>query len=343
MKFREIVQNPRRQHCLRVRAHVEQATRDYFREAGFWETRTPLLVPSPGMEPHIRPFQVTGHGHGFTRPVFLPTSPEFAMKRLLAGGLEKIFQIAPAFRDEPVSPIHHPEFTMLEWYRARAPLDALMADVEALFRRWAGKDHFTYQGKEISLGGPWPRRRTRELFQEYLGIDLGRATSADLSHACTGLGLPRNETDTWDDLYFKLWLNQIEPKLPTDRPLFVTHYPESQAALARVEPDADGTRWAQRFEVYVGGFELANAFHELTDPQEQRRRFAADMELRARIYGADFPKTPVDDGFLQALDEGLPESSGIALGLDRAILLLADETDIDYACWLPPFRPESAT
>jgi lysyl-tRNA synthetase class 2 len=147
--------------------------------------------------------------------------------------------------------------------------------------------------------------------------------------------------DTWDDLYFRIWLNLIEPRLPKDQAVFVTRYPASQAALAKTDQDVDGSWWAKRFEVYAGGIELGNAFEELTDPKEQRRRFLHDMDLREKIYGADFPKTPLDEEFLEALEEGLPPSGGIAMGVDRMIMLFADESDIDYTLWLKSYSPNA--
>jgi lysyl-tRNA synthetase class 2 len=258
------------------------------------------------------------------------------MKRLLAGGLEKIFQICPAFRLEPTSTTHHPEFTMLEWYRAYAGYEDIMRDTEELFafaaRKIFGRPAIVYQGREISVETPWPRFRVRDLFQEVAGVDLVRANLFD---ECRRLGVGSDPKDTWDDLYFRIWLNCIEPKLPADRAVFVTRYPASQSALSVIDKDPDKTHWARRFEVYAGGLELGNAFEELTDPVEQRRRFLADMDLREQIYGKDFPRSPLDEGFLRALEEGMPPSGGIAMGVDRMVMLFADEPEIDYTFWLP--------
>jgi lysyl-tRNA synthetase class 2 len=293
------------------------------------------------MEPHIRPFEVIpASNEDKNRHAFLPTSPEFAMKRLLVGGLEKIFQICPAFRDEPHSVTHHPEFTMLEWYRAYAGYEDIMRDTELMFEALAMKIHgrpvIKWQGKEISVKAPWPRLRVRDLFQDLASLDLVKCSTAEnLAQECKRLGLPSDlSRETWDDLYFKIWLNVIEPKLPADQAVFVTRYPESQAALSVIDSDPDGSRWARRFEAYAGGLELGNAFEELTDPVEQRRRFVKDMELRTELYGADFPKSPLDEGFLGALAEGMPPSGGIAMGVDRIVMLFADEPEIDYTLWL---------
>jgi lysyl-tRNA synthetase class 2 len=323
------VGDPRRLLGTRVRREVERGVRGFFDRRGFTETRTPVRVPCPGIETHIKPFEVGAGG-------FLHTSPELAMKRLLVGGLERIYQLATVFRDEPSAPTHLAEFTMLEWYRAHADEHAIMADTEQLVAGLATALHGTprvpFAGGTIDLTPPWPRRTVRELFAEHLGVDLREDT--DLRAACARAGVAVAEGDGWDELYFRLWLERIEPRLPVDRPIIVSRYPASQAALAVVDADADGTRWARRFEVYVGGLELANAFYELTDPDVQRRRFEDDLALRARVHGDSFPKVPIDEGFLAALAEGMPPSAGIALGVDRLVMLLADERDIAFTTWI---------
>lgn len=337
--------DPRRLRAIETRVRAEAAIREFFAERGFRETRTPILVPCPGMEPHIRPFEAARPARNPDAPpprhekLYLPTSPEFAMKRLLAGGLERIFQLCPAFRDEPESSTHRPEFTMLEWYRAYASYEDIMRDTEELVERLAlrihGRPEIRYQGRVISVATPWPRLRVRDLFAEYAGVDLVRANdAAKLGAECRRLGLQTAPTDTWDDLYFRIWLNLIETRLPEDRAVFVTRYPASQAALAVVDEDSDGSRWAKRFESYAGGLELGNAFEELTDPVEQRKRFVEDMELRERIYGPEFPKNPLDEEFLAALTEGMPPAGGIAMGVDRLVMLLGDEPEIDYTFWI---------
>lgn len=337
------IHDPRRRHALRVRAETESGIREFFSKRGFQEVRTPLLVPCPGMEPHIRPMRVTGTPARGER--FLPTSPEFAMKKLLVGGLERIFQLCPAFRDEPPSSTHHPEFTMLEWYRAFAGYEDIQRDTEELVASLALRLHGREEiprpgGAPIRVRPPWPRLRVRDLFAEHAGVDLVRSSTTEaLGEDCRRLelavGAPRGRHETWDDLFFKIWLDVVEPRLPSDVAVFVTRYPASQAALAVIDADPDGSCWARRFEAFAGGLELANAFEELTDPVEQRRRFEKDMALRARTYGPEFPPTPLDEEFLAALEEGMPPSGGIALGVDRLVMLLAGESEIDYSLWLP--------
>lgn len=335
LRFFEQIQNPRRQRGVAMRMRVERLIRQFFESQGFLETRTPLLVACPGMEPHIRPFQLQSGA-------YLPTSPEFALKRLLVGGLEKIFQITPAFRWEPKSTTHSPEFTLLEWYRAFSGIQQIMQDTEQLLESLAieitGKPEICFQGKQFSVKTPWPRLSIRDLFRDIAGVDLVRAASSqDLALECHRLGLATQNNEPWDDLYFRIWLNVIEPQLPQNQALFVYGYPKSQAALATLETHPDGSVWARRFEAYAAGIELCNAFDELTDPVEQRARFIQDMNLREDTYGDSFPKTPIDEEFLSALEEGLPPSGGNALGVDRLVMLLADEPDIRYTFWLEPF------
>jgi lysyl-tRNA synthetase class 2 len=335
LKWTERVLNPERLKAIAIREKVEEGIKDFFKEKGFLNVKTPTLVKSPGMETHIKPYQLqTGE--------FIPTSPEFAMKKLLVGGLEKIFQICPAFRYEPLSKQHHPEFTILEWYRAYSTYEEIMRDMEELVEFLAikitGSSTIKYNGQEISLKAPWPRLKVRDLFIEHTGIDLVECYSSEkLAPELKRLGLSGSETENWDDMYFKVWLNYIENSLPKDRAVFVYRFPPSQSALSVIDTDEDASRWARRFEPYAGGLELGNAFEELTDPVEQRKRFVEDMKLREDIYGTSFPKNPIDEDFMDALEEGMPPSGGIAVGVDRLVMLLADQTDIDKSIWLQSY------
>ena len=337
--------NPRRLRGIAARERVEDRIRAFFRAGGYRETRTPLLVASPGMEPHIRPI-ATSTG------AFLPTSPELAMKKLLAGGLERIFQLAPAFRDEPSTPTHAAEFTMLEWYRAGATMETLMDEVEALIHDLAksvgGGSHgsagrgvedpltdgvIRWQGRTIATTPPWPRLEVRTLFAE-AGAGGGERGAIGVAEVdATRLGEHVAPDDGWDDLFFRIWLAKVEPALPADRACFVARWPASMAALAVIDAAPDGTRWAKRFEVFAGGLELGNAFEELTDAVEQRARFERDRAERTRLH-PDWPASPIDEEFLRALEEGLPPCAGIAMGVDRLVMLLADEPDLAYTRWL---------
>lgn len=313
------------------RFKIERAIREYFWRLDYTETRTPLLVTSPGMEPHLRPVQISRESG---KPlVFLPTSPEFAMKKLLAEGMQRIFQICSSFRDEPESPEHHPEFTMLEFYEADLPLGGLQERVEALVSHLClhlhGTDRFTYAGKVFSTRGPWRRIRVVDAFLEHVGIDLRtHLTSESLHQVCRRSGILSDPTESWDDLYFKLWLNCVEPRLPTDELFFVTHYPLSQSSLCNPVADETGFLWANRFEAYAGRMELGNAFDELRDPQKQRMNFEKDQRIRRETYGDTMPESPMDEEFLEAVGK-MPPVSGIAMGVDRLCMLLLDASHID--------------
>ncbi len=333
MSIKNYVNDPRRIGAIKIRQIVEAEIRNFFLEQGFLETRTPLLVASPGMEAHINPFKLT-------TGAYLPTSPEFAMKRLLVGGLEKIFQICPAFRNEPKSNTHNPEFTLLEFYRAKVNELTIQKDTENLFlhiaKKLTGATSIRYQDQTINLTPPWPRFKIRNLFKTHTGIILEETQSLDqLKKSAKKLGITVTDNDSWDDIYFKIWLNCIEQKLPKNKAVFVEDYPASQASLAIIENDENGFPWAKRFEIYVGGLELGNAFRELCAPEEYRKRFIKEMETRKAAYANTFPPTLFDENFLNILKEGLPPSSGIAIGVDRLIMLFADEPNIEYTFWLP--------
>jgi lysyl-tRNA synthetase class 2 len=210
----------------RRRFMIERAIREYFWSLDYEETRTPLLVKSPGMEPHVRPIEVK-NPHG-KNSVFLPTSPEFAMKKLIAQGMPRIFQICSSFRDEPTSPDHHPEFSMLEFYETHCSLEQLQTRVENLFlfvaQKALNQSSILFRNQTIDFITPWPRLRVVDLFLNHVQIDLRQhSTSADLARVCRAHQLMADDHESWNDLYFKLWLNLIEPKLPKDRPVFVTH------------------------------------------------------------------------------------------------------------------------
>jgi lysyl-tRNA synthetase class 2 len=262
------------------------------------------------------------------------------MKKLLAGGLEKIFQVAQVYRNRERSHTHHPGFSMLEWYRAGAPYTALMDDCENLLqackRAVGGGDQFTWQGVTASAVEPFERISVQEAFLRE-GVDL-LATVDDplaplpdrLRSECSRLGIHTAPDDSWEDMFFRISLERVEPKLGVGRPTILYDYPISMAALSRPKP---GSPWlAERFELYVCGLELANAFGELTDPVAQRRRFVADMEKKQRLYGERFP---IDEDFIGALEEGMPESSGIALGVDRLVMLCTGASHIEDVLWVP--------
>ncbi|HEX9461485.1 MAG TPA: EF-P lysine aminoacylase EpmA [Alphaproteobacteria bacterium] len=332
----------RRRTRLDLRAKILEATRAYFRERSFTEVETPALQVSPGLEPHLVAFSTELRAPGATRgrALYLHTSPEFAMKKLLAGGMERIFQLARVFRNAERSATHHPEFTMLEWYRANAGYETLMDDCDGLLTAAAaaaGASAFAWGGRSCDPTLPAERLSVRAAFERHAGIDL-LATAPDphqpsvqrLTEAARPLGVVPAQGDRWDDLFFRIFLEHIEPKLGVGRPTILYDYPVSMAALSR--PKASDPRLCERFELYAAGLELANAFGELTDPAEQRRRFTADLDLKQRLYGERYP---IDEDFLAALEHGLPEAAGIALGFDRLVMLATGADHIDDVLWAP--------
>jgi lysyl-tRNA synthetase class 2 len=312
---------------LRRRALLAQATRAFFLARGYTEVETPYAVPTPGEEIHLRAFATEReHPDGARTPLWLHTSPEFAMKKLLAGGAGPIFQLARVWRNGEGSELHAPEFTMLEWYRPGATLGALIAETMS-FLRAVLPPVVTCRGVATSLATA-ERLTLAEAFARHVGADLlATAEDAPALAAAAGATLRRNET--WEDLFFRLLLERVEPRLGRACPTFLTHWPAAQAALARRDP-AD-PRVAERFELFVCGIELANAFVELTDPAEQRARFAADRARRQAIGGQSWP---LDEDFLAALAHGMPPSAGIALGFDRLAMIAAGADRLEQVLWL---------
>jgi len=331
----------RKREVLAARGRITAAVRNFFAARDFAEVETPALQVCPGMEPHLMAFE-TGldePGAG-KRTRYLHTSPELAMKKLLVAGVPRLFQLARVFRNGERGATHHPEFTMLEWYRAHASYRVLMDDCETLLREAlaaAGGAAFRWQGKTADPRGPWQRLTVAQAFERCCGIDL-LATAPDpaspslsrLAEAARPLGIAPHAGDDWEDLFFRIFLERIEPELGVGAPTILADYPISMAALARPKPE--DPRLAERFEVYVCGLELANAFGELTDAAVQRRRFQQDQARKQARYGFSYP---VDEDFLAALGEGMPPSAGIALGFDRLVMLATGAERIEDVLWAP--------
>lgn len=293
---------------LRQRARIVAALRNYFAQQNILEVETPQLAHATVTDPHLASIAVPGHG-------YLQTSPEYAMKRLLAAGSGSIYQIAKVFRADEAGRRHDPEFTMLEWYRVGFSLDELIDDVASVAR--------------IALGDlTMTRYRYRDLFRTHLNIDpltCDTDTLANVAKKHIDTSFTDADRDTWLEL---LMSHLIEPALGIDELSFVVDYPPSQAALARLRVDDDGQRVASRFELYCRGVELANGYHELVDAKEQRARFDADLRERQTLH---LPAVPVDENLLAALEHGLPDCSGVALGLDRLIMLAVNGSSLDAA------------
>ena len=303
--------------------------RDWFHGQGFVEVETPALQVSAGMEVHVETFAAElGEPEGRRRPLRLHTSPEIAMKKLLVAGEPRLFQFARVFRNGERSATHHPEFTLLEWYRAGAGWRDLIPDCEALLAL-AGPE-LRWNGRRVPTAAPFERLSVAAAFRARLGFDVLAADTARLADACRAEGLEPGGADSWEDLFFRLFLNRIEPNLGLERPTVLHGWPARMAALARIDPDDPQT--AERFEIYVGGLELANAFGELTDAAEQRRRFEAAARERRALYGDDLP---IDEDFLSALEHGMPSSAGIALGFDRLAMLATGAARIEEVLWAP--------
>jgi len=332
----------RRRPKLAQRAAMIEAARAFFRTQDFIEADTAILQISPGNETHIGAFatrfQPQGGGLGNEgEPYYLHTSPEFAAKKLLAAGEERLFIFQHVFRNGELDRLHHPEFLMLEWYRAGAPYDMLMEDCTALMRSCAtaaGASELRHRGRRADPFAEPERISVCAAFHAYAGIDLesllpGGAETRDLfAEKVRALGLRVSADDSWSDLFSKVLSDRVEPMLGEARATFLTDYPACEAALARLKPDP---RFAERFELYACGVELANGFGELTDPEEQRRRFEAAMTERLRIYGEAYP---IDPDFLAALAL-MPQACGIALGFDRLAMLATDAREIAEVLWTP--------
>lgn len=319
----------RRLPYLQARARLEASLRGWFAAEGFVEVETPILQIAPGAEVHLAGFSTAWRTpDGIERPRWLHSSPEFAMKKLLAGGVPRLFQFARVFRNAEGSALHHPEFTMLEWYRAGVGYETIMADCAALLALCEAKE-LRWEDKVCDPTAVPERLTVAAAFERYAGVDLF-ATTGDAAKLSRQSGVAMHDGDSWDDVFFRIMFDRIEHRLGVGRPTILCEYPIAMAALARAKPG--DPRVAERFELYACGVELANAFGELTDPAIQRARLAADMDEKRRLYGV---RWPVDEDFLAALDHGLPDCAGIALGFDRLAMLATGASHIEDVLWLP--------
>lgn len=325
---------------LRKRGRMKAGLRAWFEAEGFTEVECGVLAVSPGNETHLHAFATRATGpDGACRPLYLHTSPEFAAKKLLAAGETRIFEFARVFRDRERGRLHAPEFTMLEWYRARQPYDAVIEDGLALLRRAAdigAAPLLRHRGKECDPRGPADRLTVADAFTFHAGIDLLATLADDGTPDRNGLasrarrgGIAVSDDDDWSDIFSKILTLRVEPRLGLDRLTILYEYPACEAALAQVT--AHDPRVAERFELYACGVELANGFGELTDPVMQRARFEADMARKARRYGQAYP---LDEDFLAALS-AMPPASGVALGFDRLVMLVTGAPNIDDVLWTP--------
>ncbi len=329
-----------RRPLLIRRGAIKASIRGHFLAQGFTEVECGALVVSPGNETHLHAFETRVlRPDGGGMPLYLHTSPEFAAKKLLAAGEERIFDFARVFRNRERGRLHAPEFTMLEWYRAGEDYDAVIADSLAVIRLaadTAGAELFRHRDVTCDPRAQADRLTVAEAFTHFAGIDLlatlsscGEGDAAALRSRARRGGIAVSDDDDWSDMFSKILTLRVEPRLGADRPCILYEYPLCEAALARVSPrDA---RVAERFELYACGVELANGFGELTDPVQQRARFEAAMARKEKIYGQRYP---LDEDFLAALAH-MPPASGVALGFDRLVMLATRAPNIDAVLWTP--------
>jgi lysyl-tRNA synthetase class 2 len=313
--------------------------RSFFSSRDFVEWQTPQLVVSPGLEVHLQGF-VTHYldGRGRSQPCYLPTSPEFSLKKALCAGMESIYEICHCFRNGgETGPLHQCEFTMLEWYRAYADYRAIMRDVEELgvylHEGLHSENSSVFRSRQIDWRPPWPRTSVQEVFDRHCGINLEKgAEDPDYfqAEAFGLLGEGSLESRDFDSLFYQLFLDLIEPHLGLEKPEILYDYPISIAGLAAKKPGRP--KFAERFEVYVAGVEIANAFTELNDPVEQQERFSKSLEEK-RLRG--YPEVPIDRQFLEELTYGMPPSAGIALGVERLLMAQTGTENIDDLFFLP--------
>ena len=329
-----------RRPLLLARNRIQAGLRGYLAAEGFIEVDPAGLQVSPGNEAHLHGFATEAIGNdGVARPMYLHTSPEFAMKKLLAAGEMRIASFAHVWRNRERGPLHSPEFTMLEWYRVGEPYDRLMQDCVVMLRLaadGAGARLLRYRDRVCDPFADFERISVVAAFQRYAGIDLLVSIAADgstdagaLGRAMDAAGIKRAADDTWSDMLSRALVDRVEPNLGLGRMTVLDLYPAAEAALAR--PATDDPRLAERFEVYACGVELANGFGELTNPAEQRRRFNLEMDEKERVYGERYP---LDEDFLAAL-ANMPPASGIALGFDRLVMLATGAARIDDVIWTP--------
>jgi lysyl-tRNA synthetase class 2 len=332
-----------RRPLLIARGRIREAARAYFAAEGFMEVECGALQVSPGNEAHLHAFATERIAtDGKRRQLYLHTSPEFACKKLLAAGERKIFTLAPVYRNREHGDLNAPEFTMLEWYRADEDYDAAIEDALRIVEtaaKAADCATFAFRDKHCDPFATPIRITVAEAFQNFAGIDLaltlgpGDRTDRDaLARQATAAGVKLSPDDTWSDIFSRILVERIEPRLGLGAPTILDRYPRAEAALARANRADE--RFAERFELYLCGVELANGFGELTDPTEQRRRFVREMDEKQRIYGERYP---IDEDFLAALAL-MPPASGVALGFDRLVMLATNAGRIDRVMWTPPLE-----
>ncbi len=321
---------------FQVRSKILQNIRDFFNSRGFLEIDAPVLTPYPTLDNNIRSVDLDIRDfNGKSHRLFMHTSPEHAMKKLLAAGAEKIYFLGKVFRDGELTRLHNPEFTMLEWYRTNADYHDIQKETEDLIRLITdpiiSDQTMNYQNSQIDLSAPWQHVTVRDLFLKHANLDLEKSDHVeDLRNTASILGIPCNPNDDWETLFFRIFLEKIEPKLGHPKPVFVMNYPARLGLMAKRKSDHPG--WAERTELYIAGLELANGYSELTNPGEQMERFIQEQQ---KVQTVTQKSCPIDKELIEALKIGFPPSAGISLGVDRLIMLLFNKTHIQDVLLFP--------
>lgn len=325
--WQKIKLNPRLKNIQIKKNRINDLIRRFFARRDFLEVQTPAIVPCAGQEPYLNPIRVDLKDDGNkVCKGYLITSPEYSLKKILVAGFENVFEIAKVFRsEESFGGLHNPEFTMLEWYRSNSDYRQIMKDTENLIlflnRKINHSDYLVYQGRKIDLKTPWPRLSVKQAFLKYAKINLDKAkTEKEFSSQVA----KKYRSNDWNEIFYSVFLNEIEPRFPKNRPIIIYDYPLPQASLAK-KKNKDSF-YAERFEIFLGGMEIANAFSELTCPKEQLGRLKEEQRLRKKLKKSFIP---IDEDFIFALKLGLSDSGGIALGLDRLQMLLLNIKDIN--------------
>ncbi|UCG39289.1 MAG: EF-P lysine aminoacylase GenX, partial [bacterium] len=316
---------PGLRHALEARAALEEAVRAYFRDEGFVEVTTPVALPSPNLDPNVRPVPVTIRDfNGRPSHFWLHTSPELSMKKLVARGAGSIFQIARVFRDGEMTRLHSHEFSMLEWYRVQADYEDAIRDtirvIRAACSSVTGSGMVTFAGTQYDLAGPWEELTMAEAFQRHAGV--GSWDRESLALALEDLGHRPEAGSSRQDLFFRLYVEAVEPHLGVDRPTIIRDYPEFLGTMAK--PREDDEQILERFEVYIGGLELANGFTELSDAGQLRERMEAVI---GELHDEGVRGLSVDEEFLDAMED-LPPCAGVSVGMDRLAMIAMDVQDI---------------
>lgn len=318
---------------LILRFKIIQWVREWFNSRGFLEVETPIILRLPGQEPYLSPMKLDVHNEkGESFAGYLHTSPEYTLKKMLAAGFGDIYSVCKTFRDyESFGGTHNPEFTMIEWYRTKVDMFKIMDDVEGLFEFLTKKtQELRIANLKLQTIGDFERIHMRDLWRKFIGVNLDEYLNKEkMFELCVLRGYKPERNEEYEDLFYRIFLNEIEPHLGKEKPVIVHHYPMQMAALAKQSFQEAG--YAERFEVYIGGLELANAFSELTDPDEQLRRLEEEKNKRKELKKDVFD---IDKEFVEAV-ANMPESAGIALGIDRLVQLFTDCKNIDDVIVLP--------